>query len=88
LALKYKRRAVVQRDFFTATDVPAAVETYRCLALSGFLTNFGLVSPQKPNLIFEGAKLQFIFFQTRDLMFFLQTPAKIIINLAFPLTEW
>jgi len=67
---------VFQRDFFIATDVPAAVETYRCLALSGFLTNFGLVSPQKPNLIFEGAKIQFIFFQTRDLCFFLPTILK------------
>jgi len=78
---------VLQRDFFTATVVPAAVETYRCLALSGFLTNFGLVSPQKPNLVFEGAKLQFIFFQTRDLMFFLQTLAKIILNAALALAE-
>ena len=78
---------MLQRDFFTATVVPAAVETYRCLALSGFLTNFGLVSPRKPNLIFEGAKLQFIFFQTRDLMIFLQTPAKIIVNAVLPYAE-
>ena len=76
-----------QRDFFTATDVPAAVETYRCLALSGFLTNLGLVSPQKPNPIFEGAKLQLIFFQTRDLMIFLQTLSKNIVNTVLPLTE-
>ena len=85
LAWKYKRRAVFQRDFFTAVDVPAAVETYRCLALSGFLTIFGFVSPQKSNPIFEGANLQLIFFQTRDLVIFLPGLGKIIPFSRFPL---
>jgi hypothetical protein len=76
LGLKNKRRAGFQRDPLTATNGLAAIETYKCLALSGFLNILGFVSSQKPNMIFEGAKLQFIFFQTRDLEFFFTNHSK------------
>ena len=49
----------------TAIIVLAAIETYSCLTLSGFLAVSGLLFNQKRNMVFEGAKVHLIFNRTR-----------------------